>query len=57
MSLKALLASKMDDKTSTALVDFDEADLPAGLLDAGIRSDLRLDAPTASVPGSLALEK
>lgn len=30
MNFKALLASKTDDKTSTALVDFDEADLMPG---------------------------
>src|SRR5437762_5737055 len=30
---------------------------PAGLLDAGIRKDLRLDAPTASLPRTPVLEK
>jgi len=30
---------------------------PAGLVDAGIRKDLRLDAPTASLPRSPVLEK
>ncbi|HJU70480.1 MAG TPA: oxidoreductase [Paucimonas sp.] len=30
---------------------------PAGLVDAGIRKDLKLDAPTVSLPRTLALEK
>ena len=30
---------------------------PAGLVDAGIRKDLRLDAPTASLPRTPVLEK
>src|SRR5205085_9913284 len=30
---------------------------PAGVMDAGIRKEFRLDAPTVSLPPSLALEK
>jgi hypothetical protein len=39
------------------VLDGRSAFAPAGLVDAGIRKDLRLDAPTAPLPRTPVLEK